>query len=243
MAFAKSLNAWRRTGSFLDVGCATGFFINGIRSHSQWNVHGVDFGESAVRFACNNLKLDVRHGDLSGAGFPDGFFDYVHLNNVLEHVLEPVSLLKECRRVIKPDGIFFFSVPNGSNDMLDLINFYKMENKPARSKNGHIFFFPSRTILSLLDQAGFVVVKKKTYSMKRGLRSAGMLPKKSDWKTDYFPKEAVETQATVDINIAQGKKKHSDFYYGYRFIQGNLQMLPGLHRFGLDYLFILRPKQ
>jgi 2-polyprenyl-3-methyl-5-hydroxy-6-metoxy-1,4-benzoquinol methylase len=241
LAFARRLRRWKKTGRFLDVGCATGFFINGIRKHSEWEVYGTDFGESAVRFARETLHLNVKQGELSGADFPGAFFDYVHVNNVLEHVLDPVSLLRECRRLIKPDGVFFLSVPNGINDSLDLIDFYYEENKPARSKNGHIFFFPAKTLLRLFDQIGFRVEKKRTYSLKRGLRSAGYLPRKRDWKRDYFPREAPETPVNSAITIAAPRKKHSNFYYRYRFVQGNLQMIPGLHRFGLDFLFILRP--
>ena len=242
MAFAKRLNRWKPTGKFIDVGCATGFFINGIKNHSQWEVFGTDFGESAVRYAREKLHLDVRHGDLVDAGFPEAYFDYVHLNNVLEHVLNPVPLLQECRRIIKPDGIFFFSVPNGFNDSLDLINFNKIEKKPARSKNGHIFFFPAKTLLMLFSKIGFEIVQKKTSSLKRGFRSIGYLPRKSDWKTDYFPHEAPETPSSGEVIIPDQVRKHSDFYYYYRFIQGNLQQIPGLYKSGLDFLFILKPR-
>ncbi|MGA2622449.1 MAG: class I SAM-dependent methyltransferase [Bacteroidota bacterium] len=242
MAFAARLKRWKKTGRFLDVGCATGFFINGIRNNSDWEVFGTDFGRSAVRCARETLHLNVVEGDLADAGFPDAFFDYVHVNNVLEHVLDPLSLLRECRRIIKPGGIYFLSVPNGYNDSLDLIEFYRTEQKPARSKNGHIFFFPARTLLGLMHRMGFVVTKKKTYSVKRGLRSAGYLPRKRDWKTDYFPRKAEDIPRTTDIPVQDRKKKHSDIYYRLRFIQGNLQMIPGLHKFGLDFLFLLRPR-
>jgi 2-polyprenyl-3-methyl-5-hydroxy-6-metoxy-1,4-benzoquinol methylase len=242
MAFAKRLMKWRTAGNFLDVGCAAGFFINGIQKHSQWRVYGTDFGESAVRYARETLNLDVRHGDLADVHFPDAFFDYVHVNNVLEHVLEPVSLLKECRRIVKPDGIFFLSVPNGFNDSLDLIDFWKEEHKPARSKNGHIFFFADRTLHMLFDRIGFTLQTEKTYSLKRGFRSIGYLPRKKDWKTDLYPRTQPQPAPKQEISIAENARKHSDFYYKYRFIQGNLQMIPGLHKFGLDFLFILRPK-
>ena len=242
MAFARRLNRWKTKGKFLDVGCATGFFISGIRDHSGWEVYGTDFGESAVRFARETLNLEVRQGDLSDAGFPDAMFDYVHVNNVLEHVLDPVSLLRECKRVLKPDGIFFLSVPNGYNDSLDLIDFYKAEKKPARSKSGHIFFFPAKTLLRLFNDHGLVIQKKKTYSLKRGLRNAGVLPRKRDWKKDLFPRDKPEIAVSSNIVLPDEPKKHSDFYYRYRFVQGNLQMVPGLYDFGLDFLFILRPR-
>jgi len=241
MAFAQHLKRLKTNGKFLDVGCATGFFINGIKKHSDWEVYGTDFGKSAVQFARDKLGLNVVEGDLADAQFPNAFFDYVHVNNVLEHVLNPVSLLRECRRIIKPNGVFFLSVPNGFNDSLDLIDFWKEEKKPARSKSGHIFFFPARTLPLLFKQVGFEVETKKTYSLKRGFRSIGYLPRKSNWKKDYTPHEAPERVISSEVSIPDQKKKHSDFYYKYRFVQGNLTMIPGLHKFGLDFLFILRP--
>lgn len=242
LGFAKRLQKIKEKGHFLDVGCATGFFINGIRKYSEWEVHGTDFGEDAVRFAREKLHLDVRHGNLADAGFQNGFFDYVHVNNVLEHVLDPVSLLRQCRRVIKQDGFFFLSVPNGFNDSLDLIRFYETVKKPARSKNGHIFFFPARTLLNLIDEAGFVIEKKKTYSLKRGLRSAGYLPKKKDWKRDYFPRESPQPVQSSEVVVPEKAQRHSNFYHRYRFVQGNLQMIPGLHNLGLDFMFVMKPK-
>jgi SAM-dependent methyltransferase len=242
MTWAKQLRRLKESGTFLDIGCATGFFINGIRNHSNWQVYGTDFGESAVAYAREHLGLDVRQGDIAEAGFEDGFFDYVHLNNVLEHVPDPVSLLRECRRLVKPDGVFYLSVPNGYNDSLDLIEFHRQENKPARSKSGHIFFFPAATLQRMLDEAGFEIVDKKTYSFKRGFRSIGYLPRKKSWKNDLYPREEPEVQVSDEVNIPEGPPEHSNFYYHYRHYHERMMMLPGLHASGLDFQFILKPK-
>ncbi len=243
MAFARKLARWRKTGRLLDVGCATGFFIHGIRNNSSWEVYGTEFSEPAVRFANEKMQLNVEQGNLIDVAYPAKFFDFVHINNVLEHVPRPTELLEESRRIVKPDGIVYLSVPNGSVDSRDLIDFYSSEKQPARSKNGHIFFFPSQTLHALFEQVGFEIIKTKTYSIKRGLRSLGYLPRKNDWKGDYFPKEALNASISREIVLPQDHKPHSRFYYYYRFIQGNLQMIPGIHSIGLDFLFLLRPKK
>ena len=185
--------------------------------------------------------MNVVQGDLAEAAFPSAFFDYVRVNNVLEHVLDPVSLLQECRRIVKPGGVFYLSVPNGFNDSLDLIDFWKQESKPARSKNGHIFFFPARTLMMLFARTGFEVETKKTYNLKRGFRNIGYLPRKSDWKRDYYPRTSPEKAAQAEVVIPEQRKKHSDFYYRYRHVQTNLQMISGLHKYGLDYMLLLGP--
>jgi len=244
MAFARQLKRWKSAGKFLDVGCATGFFIHGIKQHSQWEVYGTDFGTSAVQFARTQLGLNVQLGNLADAHFPSNYFDYVHVNNVLEHVLNPLELLHECYRIIKPDGVFYVSVPNGFVDSRDLISFYNEEHKPARSKHGHIFFFQKQTLLYLFSKIGFEIIKRQTYGWKRGLRSVEKAPRKRDWKAGYYPCMTPEQSAHAgDIKVPEQKKKYGDWYSYYRFWQGNLHRVSGLHNLGLDFLFLLRAQK
>ena len=236
--FGRKLRKIGPTGRFLDVGCATGFFLNGIRQSTDWEVHGVEFGRHAVKYARQELGLDVLEGDLKDANYPDGYFDYVHVNNVLEHVLDPAGLLAECHRVLKPNGHFFLAVPNGVNDSRNLIDFFRSENLPARSPSGHIFFFPARTLLKLFEQFGFTVRSKKTGSIKRGLRNTGILPKKKNWKENHFPREDAQVMAGSSVVVNEGNRK-SVLYYQYRNFSADMNNLPGLHDFGLDFLFEL----
>jgi SAM-dependent methyltransferase len=53
----------------------------------------------------------VRHEDAEALSFADATFDVVMSNDVLEHVPHPALALAESRRVLKPGGALFFSVP------------------------------------------------------------------------------------------------------------------------------------
>jgi len=240
--FGRKLRKIGPTGRFLDVGCATGFFLNGIRQSSRWEVHGVEFSKAAVAYARRELGLDVLPGDLKDANYPDDYFDYVHVNNVLEHVLNPVDLLAECRRVLKPGGRFFLAVPNGINDSRNLIEFFRTESIPARSPNGHIFFFPARTLLMLFERFGFSILSKKTGSIKRGLRNAAILGRKKNWKENHFSGNELQGSAVQEVVVKEEKKK-PEFYYKYRNFSADMSNLPGLHDFGLDFLFELQKEE
>lgn len=241
--YATRLKRLKRKGAFLDIGCATGHLLSGIRQHCDWDVHGVEFGAAAVDYARAKLGLEVRQGDLCQAGYPDTFFDYIHLNNVLEHVLDPVALLRECRRIIKPDGRFFLAVPNGANDHLGIAAYYASEGTPARSHNGHVYFFPRSTLKWLLARAGFRIARAETGSIKRGLRNCGILPRKRGWRVLHEMREpavAAAPQVTA-AGVDNGTSGKPDIYYRFRFLQNTLNVLPGLHDFGLDFIFHLRP--
>ncbi len=95
--WARRLNRFKPTGRFLDVGCALGHFIDSIRERCGWEVAGLEFGADAAAFARNSLGLDVRSGELAQADFKPASFDFIHINNVVEHVRNPAALLDRDR--------------------------------------------------------------------------------------------------------------------------------------------------
>lgn len=241
LAFSSRLKRFKKKGNFLDVGCALGYFISGIKDHSDWDVWGVEFGEAGAGHAKNELGLDVFQGELYDAGYPDSFFDFIHINNVIEHVCDPNRILKECRRILKRDGRVFLSVPNGSNDMLPLQD-YSLEMKlPARSFNGHIYFFSQKALHLLFEKSGLEIQKCKTYGIKRGLQNLKKLPRKKSWHEKVASNSSSPKTSSPLLVVNDKKKRHSAFYYHYRLVKVTLG-LPGLHKFGLDYLFTLKPK-
>ena len=224
-------------GKFLDVGCSLGFFLNGVRQSSGWQVFGVEISPEATAFARDKLGLDVRCGEPESLGYPDSFFDYLHVNNVLEHVKDPAGFLKECRRLLRTDGQCYLSLPNGPVESAGLLNYYQIEKQPVRARNGHLFFFSQRALQLLFQQSHFQIISSRTYGIRRGLRALGYLPQKPGWKKHYRRHTAAIPQSSIQL---PAPKKRLPGYYAFRFWQHRLKMLPGLWKFGLDFEIILR---
>jgi SAM-dependent methyltransferase len=91
-----------RQGRLLDVGCAAGFFLTEAQAH--YDVQGVELSAWSSAFARERLKLPVHTGSLHSAALPAEHFDVITLWDVIEHVPDPVPLLLEAARVLKPDG-------------------------------------------------------------------------------------------------------------------------------------------
>jgi 2-polyprenyl-3-methyl-5-hydroxy-6-metoxy-1,4-benzoquinol methylase len=97
-------------GELLDVGCGNGEFIDRMRSLG-WRVSGVDPDPKAVSHAqSRGLKVfssmvsDIPSGDQ---------FDVLTLNHVIEHAIDPVDLLRECRNRLRPGtGRLVITTPN-----------------------------------------------------------------------------------------------------------------------------------
>lgn len=237
--FAKKYLAKKEAGKYLEVGCSLGYFLDGIRQSCDWQISGVEFSEDAVEHARTELSLDVRQGELSQVNYQPETFDFIRICNVLEHVTDPLEMLEECRRIIKPDGFLHLSVPNGLTDSRYLLNFYKSENQPPLSKDGHLFFFPKETLLFILKKTGFEIVESGTISVRRGLRSLGLYPIKPNWKNPYFS-EQKEKMTEGGIRLSPEKKRR-DIYYSYRQMMMDLKMLRGLSDYGLEYKLLLKP--
>ena len=76
--------------------------------------------------------------------------------------------------------------------------------------------------------------------IKKGLRNINILPKKKNWKEGYYPTTSDDQRKTSEIILPE-QKKYPDIYYRYRAFQEQFHRIPGLHNFGLDFIFILRP--
>lgn len=94
----------------LDVGSGSGDFLLRMRARG-WNVLGVEPDPVAAASA-RAKDLDVRDGMLADAAFPDDTFDAIVLSHVIEHVHDPVALLRECGRVLRPGGVLVLMTPN-----------------------------------------------------------------------------------------------------------------------------------
>jgi len=95
-------------GNLLDIGCGSGAFLKLVKGLGM-NVWGVEPGKFIPQEGIN-----IFHGILEDAKYPDNFFDCITLNHVLEHTENPMNTLQECKRILKEDGMIRIAVPNST---------------------------------------------------------------------------------------------------------------------------------
>jgi len=100
----------RATKSVLDVGCATGTFL--AMAPDGWERCGLDVSEYAVTAARRTVGGEVVCGELGAAPWSERSFDLVTLWDVLDHLSDPVSALRQCRRLLREDGLLIAHVTN-----------------------------------------------------------------------------------------------------------------------------------
>ncbi|MBI4039716.1 class I SAM-dependent methyltransferase [Candidatus Daviesbacteria bacterium] len=157
-------------GEILDIGCADGTFSQVILEKTgAEKLVGIDVVDHLIaddqQYFKNNGKMEFLVADAHNLPFADGTFDAVFALEVLEHVENPRQVLSEVKRVLKPDGYIVILVPNET--LLFKIEWWLFRTfGPAKIWNDtHIQEYSKNTLLKMVTQAGFAVVRQKRFNL------------------------------------------------------------------------------
>jgi SAM-dependent methyltransferase len=138
-------------GHVLEIGCGAGFFLASA-SRAGWTARGLELSADGVEFARTRLNLDVLCEPAETMSLPDGSMDAVVLIEVIEHLLDPLSVLKAARRVLRPGGTILLTTPN-----FNAISRWGLGvGWSILSPGEHVYYFTASTLARLLTRAGFV---------------------------------------------------------------------------------------
>lgn len=152
---------FQKKGKLLDVGCAKGFFV--FLAKRAFDASGVEYSGSAVKTA-RKLGLNVVEGEIQDV--KNGKYDVITMWDVIEHVKDPSSTLKQANTLLKKNGYLFIT----TGDSNSLIAKASLKNWTLMNPPGHLYYFSKETIKQLLAKQGFDVVEIKYFSKKMEIR-------------------------------------------------------------------------
>jgi len=167
----------RRTSAILDVGCGNGELLQKMQLWGFKNLTGIDpFIESDVSYLPGIKLYKQQIYDHKGE------YDLVMMHHSFEHMDKPADVLKECYRLLAPDGRLLIRIP--VSDCFAYrkygVNWFQID-APR-----HFFLHTTKSISILADAAGFNIEKIEYDSLSKQFIASEEYSRRSESGLDDF---------------------------------------------------------
>ena len=166
----------------LDVGCGTAWLSDHFPKYT-----GIDGSPAAVEAAADRSRRVLLADVDERLPFDDASFDGAVVKDVLEHVADPVAVVQEVRRVVRPGGRVFASSPDAQRWVWDD---YTHRRPFTRKAFGRLFADQGWTVErigyeSVAPGTGLIAARLPSHRRPAVLRVAARLPvwRRNVWLT------------------------------------------------------------
>lgn len=165
-------------GWILDIGCGNGSFLNTMQKLG-WKVCGVEFDCYAANIARYIYKIPLVYDSIES--IKEHYFDAITFHHVLEHLYNPIEVLKRCARLLKPKGRIVIVTPNINSLTHKMFNKYCIHFDAPR----HFYLFSLKSIKRCVQQVTGVRIEK-LFTTGRWAHSTYMVSKNIKKMKDPF---------------------------------------------------------
>ena len=146
-------------GKLLDIGCGEGWVLQYFQDYG-WDVTGLDYSSFGVEGNCPSMLNKVVVGNIyDNLTKLDTKYDVIWLDNVLEHVLDPFSLLVQITNIMSEGCILMIEVPNDfSLIQQKLLEMKYIDNTFWVTPPDHISYFNREGLNNICDAAGLTKI-------------------------------------------------------------------------------------
>lgn len=150
--FATQLSLLERTGKglLLDLGCGSGFLVE-LAQERGWEAWGVELAPAAAAVARKRAGAQfVLEGRLETVALPPDPFDAITMFDYLEHVRDPLGVLRQCRELLRPGGALLLTTP-----LVGGFSHRVMGRRWTQFKAEHLQYFSPASLTVALELTGF----------------------------------------------------------------------------------------
>jgi SAM-dependent methyltransferase len=145
-------------GPLLDVGCGRGTLLYLARQQG-WAVTGLEINAEMARFVSQELAVTCILGTSDNNDLPKNYYGVITLLDVLEHLYDPVKILRRCRELLRPGGVVIVKCPYWRMQYLkEQIRYWVGLGSGDIANIGHINQFSPLSLGLALRRAGFQLI-------------------------------------------------------------------------------------
>lgn len=176
---------------YLDVGAGEG---KGLLEACRrgWEATGIDIVDNRVQEA-KIPEIKFIKSNLLDSNLQKNYFDFIYVDSVVEHVLNPIDYLTKIKSLLRAGGVIYIGVPNEDclfNSVRKFI--FKLSGKKEESEKikpfdipYHVIGFNDHSLQYFFDKLGLFVLKKRNFGRKFEFLSYPPLSK-SFWSSLFF---------------------------------------------------------
>jgi 2-polyprenyl-3-methyl-5-hydroxy-6-metoxy-1,4-benzoquinol methylase len=148
----KYIRQFVNSGKALDIGCATGYFLEAAQSQG-FDPYGIELSEYSASIAKRKFgDHKIFNGKLEDCDFKPEQFASISMFDLLEHVRSPLQTLTKAAELLDKNGVILVTTPDNSSFSNKL-----MGKKWTHYKLEHFFYFNSKSLHLLAQQSGLKV--------------------------------------------------------------------------------------
>ena len=158
----------------IDIGCGNGALAYLVKQQNDAEVWGIELMEEEAKGAIKVLdKVIVGNCEKHIDSLPEYYFDVIYLNDVLEHLVDPYTVLEALKSKLAPSGVVISSIPN--------VRFFRTFSKVLFSKDWiyeghgvmdktHLRFFTSKSIKRMYEELGYTILIHEGINVTKSIR-------------------------------------------------------------------------
>jgi 2-polyprenyl-3-methyl-5-hydroxy-6-metoxy-1,4-benzoquinol methylase len=158
--------------NLLDIGCGNGALL-GRAKHLGFLCVGIEICSGLARQVRSQLDCQVHEQFFRDLRISDSRFEVVTMYDLLEHLGDPISDVKEVFRILKPGGVFFVLTPNDGallrriSRMIYRLSFHSFDEPMRRLYYpDHLSYFTAQSLSDLLRRVGFELVSLESVNQE-----------------------------------------------------------------------------
>lgn len=137
------------TGRILDIGCGNGDYLARMVDMG-WHGFGLETDLVAAE-AARSRGLTVQIGGIEQFAGKAEQFNFISMGHVIEHLHDPVGMIQDCFRLLKPGGYLWIETPNANAFGHDHFGRHWRGLEVPR----HLVIFARDALIDALSKCGF----------------------------------------------------------------------------------------
>jgi len=155
---AELLGGAERRPRLLEIGCGFGYFLD-VAFEENFDVAGLEFNPFAVERLRRKYAFPIFSGALENTRLEPSAYDAVVMFDVVEHLRDPFSALRQIHAAMAPGGVLVLSTVDAESVVSRLIG-KRLED--FRRTREHLIFFGRKTMQQVLQDHGFEVLTMRS---------------------------------------------------------------------------------